>query len=311
MAGYNPSDIGYSVIKETVAGTTPTTGALQRIPHIPGSGPTFTSDVLESAQLSKGRQAGGTRKAGYRSEGQLKTHFARNAATNLLLESALSATFVEAGDVGDGGDTLKGSDQDVSFSMEKRVSGAPNLFSTFKGMQVSKFTLTVDASSNAEATWDFIGMDRATATTPSALTYVDAADTLKLAGPDVNNVSITGLPGLQFRSLELSVEQTKEARDAFGATKAIGIGTSGNRKVTLNLTFYRADLQPEAILGGNAEVAVSFTIGTGADAYTFTLPKASASIPQDVEDASKYLVQVEFTAGRDNASDTDIIVTRS
>lgn len=310
MAGYNPSDIQFAIIKEAVAGTFPASGALLKIDHVPGNSPSYTSDMIDSPVVSTARASGGSRKTNYRVEGSLKTHLSRDAATELLLQSALSGLWVEAGGVGDAGDVLKAGDTDTSFSIEKKVNGTPALYSRYSGNQVSKFSLTVDASGNAEASFDVLGMGRVTSTTASALTYSNASANLKLAGPDVNNITVGGLSGLQFRTLELSVEQNREARDAFGSTSAIGIGTSGNRKVTLSATFYRTDFSPESVLAGDGTVPVSFTIGLGAESFTFTIPAANASIPQDEEDGSKYMVKVEFTAKRDNTAGTDFMITR-
>lgn len=311
MAGYNPSDISFSLIKETTAGTIPGSGALLKFDHVPGTAPAYTSDFIESPVLSAGRASGGNRKVNYRVEQGIKTHFCRDAAIELLLASALSGTWVEAGTVGDAGDTLKAGDTDSSLTIEKKVSGTTSLYSRYTGCQVSKFALTVEASGNAEASFDVMGMGRTTATTATSLTYSNASTKLKLAGPDVSSVTIAGLTGVQFRSLELSVEHNREAQDAFGSTAAVGIGTSGNRKVMLTLTFYRENFTPESVLAGDAAVAVSFTIGSGAEGYTVTLPAATASVPSDEADGSKYLVKVEFSARRDATLGTDLQITRN
>lgn len=312
MADYNPSDISFSIIKETAAGVTPTTGSLLKFDHTPGSSPEFTSDFIESPVIGTNRAGGGNRKVGYRVEGPLNVHFCRNAAIELMLASALSGAWTEAGDVGDDQDVLKASNVDTSFTIEKRVNHptAP-LFSHFKGCQVTKFSLKVDASGNAEATFDVLGMDRANPTVATALTYTPSAQTMKLAGLDVTDFTVTGLTGVEFRELELTVEQAREAKDVFGSASAAGIGTGSNRKVSLTTKFYRKDRTPETVLQGNNTVAVSFKIGVGSDGFHFNLPSATASIPTDEEDGSKYMVNVNFAAKYDVTAETDLMITRT
>lgn len=310
MPFYSTSDISFGLIKEVTAGTTPASGIYLKMDHVPGTAPNYTSDFLESPVLSANRSSAGNRKTNFRVDGGVKTHFCRDAAIELLLSSALSGDWVETGAVGDAGDVLKAGDTDTSISIEKKVAGTPALYSRFNGCQVSKFALTCQASGNAEASFDFMGMGRTTATTASALTYANASSNTKLNGADVSSVTIGGLSGVTFRSLELNVEHNREARDGFGLTSAIGIGTSGNRKVTLKVSFYRESFSPETVLAGDASVAVSFTIGSGVNGYTVTLPAATANTPMDAEDGSKYLVEVEFTAKYDATAGTDLMITR-
>ena len=310
MAGYNPSDISFAITTEVTPGTTPATGVYKKLDHVPGTAPSYTSDFIESPVLSANRASAGNRKTNFRVENGLKSHLCRDDAIELLMQSAFSGVWTEAGAVGEGGDTLKASDVDTSLTIEKKVAGSPTLYSRYNGCQVSKMALSVEASGNAEVSFDVMGMGRTTATSASALTYENASSNLKLTGRDVSSVSIAGLTGIQFRSLELSVEHSREARDAFGSASAVGIGTSGNRKVMLKLSFYRTDFTPEAVLVGDAPVAVSFTIGSGVDGFTFTLPAATAAVPADAEDGSKYMVEVEFTARRDETAGTDLMVTR-
>ena len=310
MAGFNSSDISFAITKETVAGTTPVTGAWLKIDHVPGTSPMFTTDSIESPVKTAKRASAGNRKTNPRAEGGLKTHLCRDAAIELLMQSACSGVWTEAGDTGEGDDILKAGDADTSLSIEKKLTGAASLFTRFTGCQVTKMTLTVDASSNAEISFDILGMGRVTAQAPTALTYSDASNKLKLAGEDVNTVSIGSMTGLTFRSLELTVEQTRETKDRFGSASAFGVGASGNRKVTLKLTFYREDFQPETVLAGNVAVPVSFTIGGDNEGFKFDLPLATASIPADVEDGAKVLVDVEFMAKYSNAAGTDFQIIR-
>lgn len=308
---YNPSDTTYSIIKEAAEGTMPATGVLLRLENIPGTQPTYASDVLASPTLRASRAAAGAKKIGYRVEGGIDVHFKRDDAIELLLQSALSGTFVEAGTTGVAGDVLKAGNVDTSFTIEKKMlDGANAGYWRFTGCQVSKFSLDVSAADNAKASFTLLGLGKTTATTASALTYANASSNLGLTGVDLGTVSVAGLSAVDYRALTLNVEHTRETRDRFGSATPIGIGTSGPRKVTLSVTFYRKDLTPDTILSTDAPVAVSFTIGSGTNGYTFTLPAATYSLPTDSEDGSKSLITVEFTGSLDATLATDLQITR-
>lgn len=310
MASYSPADISYAFIKETQAGILQTTGVAQKIDHVPGNALALTSDALNSPVLGTNRAGGGSTKTNLRVEGSVKTHFQRTSAIDLLISSAFCGSWVETGEVGEGDDVLKAGSNDVSFTVEKTVKGSPTLYSRFNGCQVSKFNLTAEASGNVEATFDIMGMGEVASTTASALTYAPVASTSKLSGLDVKNVSIAGLPGLKFRTLNFTVEQNREAHDTFGQNSAVAIQANGNRTVTLEGTFYRADLQPETVLVGNGAVAVSFEVGEGDNGMRFTIPAANYSPPTSEEDGSKYMVKVTFTAKYDAGSGTDVFATK-
>lgn len=311
MTTYSPTDISFAVAKETVAGTTPANPAWKKVDHIPGTSPVYTSDFTEASVVTAGRASAGASKTNFRVEGGIKTNFNADDAIDLFLQSAFAGEWTEAGETGEGDDILKASDKDTSLSVRKTINGAAPLVSRHTGIQVSKMTLTCEASGHAEIQFDFMGMGRVVGA-PAVMageTFQEASTTAKLTGKNVS-VSIGGLTGVQFRSFELTVEQTKEAFDTFGSTSAAGIGTNGNRKANLNLSFYRKDLQPETLFGEDGTVPVTITVGAAGNGYSFTIPAATSSVPTDEEDGAKMLVSLEMTAKRDATAGTDIFATR-
>jgi len=266
--------------------------------------PQLISDVITSSVQKRNRASGGARKANYRVEGSLKTQLKRDAAVDLLLESGLSGTFAT--------NVLKAGNTDTSVTFEKKMlEGATPYYHRFTGVQVSSVSLSCEASGAAEISFGLIGMDRSTSTTAIASsTYAATASTTNLTGLDVSAVTVAGVSA-DFRSLELTVEHDREAQDKFGTPSARGIGTSGFRTVKLTVTLYRADLSVDTLFAkSDTPVAVSFTIGSALNGYTFALPAATANIPQDSEDASKALVTIEFTAQYDNTALTDLQITK-
>lgn len=300
----NPSDTTYAIIAEATAGTTPATPAFIPFDYIPGDMPTFTAELVTSNVLQSSRASAGARKAGFQVGGGLRTHFRRGTHLDLLMESALSGTYAT--------NVLKAGNTDKSFTIEKKMlEGATPYFHRFTGCQVSDMTLTCDASGNAEIAFGIIGMNRSTATAAIAgSTYTAVASSTNLMGLDVSAFTVAGLTAT-FRSFELTVSHSREAQDQFGQASARGIGTSGFREVRLKAQFYRADLSADTLLAtADTPVAVSFTIGSAANGYTFSLPAANYSVPQDIEDNSKALVEIEFVAKYDNTAATDLSVTK-
>lgn len=300
----NPSDTTYAIIAEVTAGTTPATPAFIPFDYIPGDMPTFTAELVTSNVLQSSRASAGARKAGFQVGGGLRTHFRRGNHIDLLMESALSGAYSSS--------TLKAGNTDKNFTVEKKMmEGATANYHRFVGCQVSDMTLSCDASGNAEIAFGIIGMNRTTATTAIAsATYTPLTSTTNLMGLDVSAFTVAGLTAT-FRSFELTVSHNREAQDQFGSASARGIGTSGFREVRLKAQFYRTDLSADTLLAtSDSKIAVSFTIGSAANGYTFTLPACNYSIPQDLEDNSKALIEVEFVASYDNTEATDLKVVK-
>jgi|GEM_PF-1597461 len=301
----SPSDRSFAIIAETTPGTLPGTGVLLPFDPIPGTRPSFRADELTSPALSRLRASRGSRRSNFRVEGGLRGHFARGAAMELLLESALSGLWTT--------NVLRAAATDRSVAIEESLpEGGVMLYQRFLGCMVAGFNLECAYDGNAEASFDVLGMSRQTATAATALTYGTSPTTLPLAGADVSAVSIAGLAGStapDFVNLTLGVTHNREPQGGFGSAAARAIGTSGARAVTLGLRFYREDFSPETVIG-DTPLDVQFTIGAGANGFTFRLPRAFGSIPTDSDDASKALVDVTFTASFDPTLGTDFQITR-
>lgn len=303
MAFIDPSLHSVALVAEVTAGTIPATPAFQAFPFIPGTMPMLTADQLTSQVLKANRASGGSRKVNYGVKGGLKTHFRRDSAMNILLASGSSGTWT--------GGTLKAGRVDSSFAVEKIMSdGTNNTYHRFVGNQVAKYTLDCQASGNAEFSCDLLGMDRQTSTTAIASSTYTASTGTQFAGADIGTVSIAGLTA-QYRSLTLEVSHNRELRDTFGQTSALGVGTSGFRTVTLKLQFYRTDLSADTLLAkADTPIAVSFSAGTTGNGYSFTLPAANYDVPNDIDDQSKALIEVNFVGSYDNTSGTDLSIVQ-
>lgn len=303
MAGFNPSDNTYAIVAETTPGTIPATPAWIQFGHVPGTMPELDADNIDSPTLNAGRGASGTRKVNYRVTGGLAVHFRRHTAIELLLTSAFSGTWST--------NVLKASNIDQSFTIQKSMKNAAGGtdYQRFVGCQVAKFNLKCDSAGIASAQFDVLGMGRdASNAAVTGATQATVTNGTPLAGLDVSAVSIAGVTGT-FDTLDFTVEHSREAQSQFGQNSARGIGTSGFRKATLVLTMYRDSIAQEAALLGDTGVAVSFTIGSATNGYTVTLTNATCDVPKDVENNSRGLIQMTFTAGVDGTNN-DVQITR-
>ncbi len=302
----NPADTTYAIVRETVEGTTPATPAFRNLDYIPGNEFKLDSKLLTSDVLKQNRAMAGLGKLNVAPSGDLKTHFRRDTSLDLLLESALSGTFTS--------NVLKGGNTDTFHTIEKKMfEGATADYTRYTGMIVNKFGLTVDASSNAEATFGFLGMGRSNAAAiVTGATYAAATQGTLLDGADVGTISIAGLTGT-FLSLDLSVETNRESKWALGNAGSVGTGTSGFRSVKLTVKMYRGSTAVYTAAQSDAPLAVSFTLGSGTgNVYTIALPAAVYSAQaNDESSGSNAFVNLEFMASFDATANTDISITRA
>lgn len=300
----SPSDTRFAIIAETVAGTTPATPTFLVFPFIQGTEPALASDVVTSEVVRANRSSEGQRKTNYRVEGGLNTQLRRAPVMDLLLQSALSGTWVT--------NNLNAGNTDTSFTVEKTMfAGATPFFHRFTGCQVSSMNISVSSESACDATFDIIGLDRNTATViVTGATYTQPTATLPLTGLDITNVTVAGLTAV-CRSIDFTVEHEREAHDQLGSASALRVQTGGIRKVMATMTFYRTDLSPDTLLAkSDAPVAVAFNLGTGTNGYRVEMPAANYNIPQDEVDGSKQLFTVEFVASFDGVLGTDLRISR-
>lgn len=304
MAGFNPSDNTYAIVKETEEGQVPASPAWLSLPHIPGTMPELTAQNLTSPTLQASRASAGSRKTGYSVGGGLAVHFRRHTAIDVLLASALSGAW--------SGNILKAGNTDSSFTIQKSMKNGEGTtdYKRWYGNQVANFSLSCSATGVAEASFDVLGMGQdASNAIVTGATAGTVTSGIPLVGLDVTAVTIAGVTGT-FNNLELTVGHEREAQDQFGTASARGVGTSGFRTTTLVLRMYRDSIDQTAAIEGDETVAVSFTIGSGANGYRVTLPAANCDVPKDVEDASKGLIELTFTAAGDATLGTDIQIEK-
>lgn len=301
----NPSDTTYHLVPEVVEGSAPATPAFKGLDYIPGNEFKLDSKLLSSDVLKQNRAMAGLTKVNVAPTWTLKTHLRSDTSLDTLFQSVMSGTFNTK--------VLKGGFADSTVTIEKKMveAGVPD-YTRLHGMMATKLGLTVDASSNAEVSFDMLGMSR---TTSSAIltgaTYAAPVQGPLLSGKDVGSISIGGMTAT-YVSLDLSVEQNRESKWALGNAGSIGTGTAGPRAIKLVVKAYRNGIAAYANGSSDVAVPITFTLGTGAgNGYTFNIPAAVYS--QQVNDetsGSNAFITLEFMGQWDATAATDLVITK-
>lgn len=301
----NVADTIYSVVRETVAGTTNATPAFKYL-DVTDANFQLESTMLSSEVLKANRAAGDSIEQGFYVTGNFKTDFRRDTTVDMLLEGGFGNTFAT--------NTLKAGSTDLSHTFEQKMisaAGGP-LYFRYNGVQVTDLGLTVDPTSKVELSGNVIGMAQ---TNGSAIitgaTYAAATQGSLFSGGSAGSITIAGLTGTYY-SLDFKIAHTRSPKFGLFNPNAFGIATGGNRQATLSLQLYRDDFNPETVFAQNTNIAVSFSFGTGAgNVYTFNMARCWAKRPTRTTNENNELVTVELTASNDATAATDVSVTKS
>lgn len=293
----NPVDNTYAVTKEAVKGVTSATPAFSSADVTTGGATlSFSMNELSSETMKQSRDMAGIRKVAGSGSGSMKFELRRDPVITDFLAAAFSAERDGTG--------FKGSNKDTSFTIEEVQNGdTGKLYFRHKNAHVSKATITVDAESKAQVTFDFVAgaFEHGTSALTGA-TYTKTAKGQELVGRDVGTINIAGLTA-RYMSLEISVEQAREPNFALGERDAFEIGTSANRIVKVTAKLYRKDLSAETLFNDDTPVAFSANLGEGVNGYRFNFPACVGSFPTKEESGSKNLVTVVLTAQYDPTAD--------
>lgn len=296
----NTGDTRIAIIPEVTAGVTPATPAFQVLDHLPGSAVREAADTGTLNTRKANRSSSGQFLSSRRAEGQLDVEFKRDTAIELLLEHALNGTW--ATNVLKAGTTAKHLTIEETF-----YDGATPRYRRSTGCQLG-FSMEGEFNGPLTASFPVMGLDvdYATAIVTGA-TYVAAGSKPVLMGEQVTSVTIGSLTGIIPTSLSLSVDPAREAKGGFGTQAASFIG-SGRRTISGSMRFLASDLAAMQIAG--TTIAISFTLGTGVNGYSFSIPSAVVGMPADSEDGTALEVEVPFVADYNTAQATDLVVTR-
>lgn len=303
----SPNDTLYYVVRETVPGTTTVTPAFKNFEYISGTDLTFDGKTVTSDSMKANRAMAGAALMNTVGGGGLKCHGRRDTTAEMFIESAIGGVFT--------GNTATAGSADISHTIEKqyieKATGAPvKIYDRWTGAFTSKWGITVDPSSNVEQTFDFVSMNKTSNTTAIASsTYADAVQGVTLTGNDVGTITLGGLTGVIYTSLDFSCEQAREGIWGLGSAAAVGVGVSASpRVVKATVKVLRNTVNVAALAG--TYVPFSVALGKAANStLTVACSKMLCSIPQDEISGGSAIVALELTAV--DGGTGDLTVTRS
>ncbi|MEG8031893.1 phage tail tube protein [Sphingomonas aurantiaca] len=304
---FSPMDITVGIIAQPNPSVAVTTGNLLMLDYIPGSLMMKETDQVESATIKPGRATAGSRRGKVKASGSIKFRLHDDAATELLFSSGLGNTWLEAGAVGDVGDTLTASSKKVSFMLVQIMQDEAGVFTkdTFLGCEVTKISFSAENSAGLEVTVEIIALDMVTSTGDTTLTKVASSTALEMLGDDVKNITINGVTITGYTKLDLTIEQPRDPNYVLGSSVATAVSASGTRKGSGGVSYFRQNGALPGFTGGAQ--AMSFSLG---DAYDVAISAAYFSWPKDSYGGSAVETTANFTIGYDNVALTDIKITR-
>ena len=263
----------------------------------------MSASTVSPVMMPNGASAG-TYNTSYWVEGTYSGQFGRDASIDLALQSMLmnaySTKVLVPGQL----------EKPVCYEKTFTDNGA-SFYRQARGCQHSKLDLKWDAESIVNFSTDFTGLsDSRVATMIVSATYAQPSNTKKLTGADVS-VTIGSLGTAQMKKGSISIDMARKPQTVCGPSLyAVGIGTSGARKVEYSFTFYKRDFTFETALIGNVAQAVSVNFGAANTGYKFDSANVVFESPEDEDDDSGQMVTIKGTASYDTTALADLKITQ-
>ena len=305
---FSPMDIEVGIALQTNPKVAPTTGDLLTLDYIPGSMMTVSSAVIESTTLKPNRASAGQRRGRREVSGSFNVRLHRDAAISLIFASLLGTEWVEAGEAGEGGDTLKSGKKSIPLMIVQTGTADDGSVKRdqFLGCTVTGISFSAENGAGIEMTINFMGLDAETDIAgASPLKRVEASNELELIGDDVMNITVAGVSITDFTKLDFSAEQAREGAFVLGSKVAVANSASAPRKVSGSLEYFRPTGATPGFTG-DAQ-GMSFDL---LDAYAVDMSAVYFSEPQQNYGGANVVSTVTFTAGYNNTAGTDITITR-
>jgi hypothetical protein len=165
-----------------------------------------------------------------------------------------------------------------SYTVELQIPDiAIPVFQTYRGMFVSKFSISLASSSLTTANFDFLGFNMTSGTTTGLNATRTASQTYDVqnAVTGVGNVWEGGAPltSTFIKSITLNIDNTLRGQEAIGNLGLVGVGI-GTLMVTGSVEIYFADGSLYNKFLADTFTALSFyTKDVNNNGYVFTLPR--------------------------------------
>lgn len=297
------TDNRFSMVADPTPAVALTGAAFTVIPYTSGIAVQMKSQKVEFSTMMPNGASAGQSNTSYWPEASLSGTFCRDSSYDLAFQSGLRGTLTSK--VITPGVTAK------PFAIEKTVyEELTTLYKQARGMHLSSFEIKWEADSEVSFSGEAIGVSGSHGTTMSnAATYAPPSNTKKLTGSDVT-VTIGSLTTSQLKKGSISFEHARKQQTVCGTTVAVGVGTSGARKITYSFTFYQRDWAIHAATITGAAQAVSLSIGGVNTGYKFDSASVTFDAAQDEDDDSGAMVTITGTAAYDATALCDLKITQ-
>ena len=249
-------------VKETTAGTTPTTPKLKEILHT-GCSLELSRDTLTSNSLRSDRQIPFIRTGTDKVSGGIDFELCGGMYDDFI-EAALAGTWAA--------NVLKAGTTKRSFTIERAFTDIGQ-YKINRGCYVNQMTLSVKPSAVVTGSFDIVGLGTTLAATPLDSAYTVAGDcdpfdsfTGSLLIDDAEVAIVTGI--------DLTLANTVEAKFPIFSRQAVAVGY-GKSALTGTLSAFFTDDTFVSKFINDAKVKIAFTLTRGDYSYTFLIPCAT------------------------------------
>ncbi len=292
----------------SVADATPAvalaTPAFGTLPWASGTQIQLMSTTVNSPVMMPNGASAGIYNTAYWVEGTFSGQFGRDNSIDLALQSLLMNAYATK--------VLIPGQVEKPVAYEKTFTDAGvSYFRQARGCQHSKLDIKWDAEAIVDFSTDFTGLSDSRVTTMiTGATYAQPSNTKKLTGTDVS-VTIGALGTLQLKKGSISIDMARKPQTVCGPSLyAVGVGTSGSRKVEYSFSFYKRDFTFETALLNNVSVPVAVNFGAANTGYKFESANVVFETPDDEDDDSGQLITIKGTAAYDPTALADVKITQ-
>lgn len=293
----------YASVADPTPATALTTPAFGILPWASGTNIQLKSTTTVSPVMMPNGASAGNYNTAYWVEGSFSGQLGRDASIDLAFQSLLMNAYSTK--------VLVPATTEKPVCYEKSFyEGASTFYRQARGCQHSKLDIKWDAEGIVDFSSDFTGIgDARSATIITGATYTQPSSTVKLVGTDVL-VTIGSLTTTQMKKGSISIDMARKPQTVCGTTYAVGVGTSGQRKVEYSFTFYKRDFTFETALIGNTPLAVAVNFGAANTGYKFESARVIFEAPQDEDDDSGQMITVKGVASYDTTALADLKITQ-
>lgn len=245
-------------VAETTYGTTPANPAFTNV-RMTSEGLQPDINNIQSSEIRPDRNASDQTQVGGSGAGNIDVEMSYGGFMDDWLEGLMMSSWET--------NVLKNASTVKSFTLEKTFEqGTTDQYERYKGAVINGMNLSMDVNQAATASFDFMAKKPTIDQTAISLSTYTAVNTNPIidTSNSLSGITMTGVSGVEFTSLSLSITNNVRVQDVLGSADIRGVGL-GQFNVTGTATVYFE----------NSDLYDLFLAGTAAD-LSFKLGGASA-----------------------------------